>query len=73
MLVGTLKQRERVLIWLFTPGSLLRVLRLKSLSSEVYHFKTEPRSEVAMLAFTRLNPWNLTRLCIYWTNKTTFL
>lgn len=62
MLVGTLKQWERVLTQLFIPGLLLSVLRLKSLSPGVYHSRAEPRRDVAMLDFTRAVPQKVTRL-----------
>ncbi len=61
-LVGTLKQWERVLTQLFTPGSLLRVSRSKSLSSDVYHSRAEPCRDVAILALTRAAPQKVTRL-----------
>lgn len=62
MFVSTLKQWERVLTQLFIPGSLLRALRSKSLSSEVYLSRPEPWRDVTTLAFTKAAPLKVTRL-----------
>lgn len=60
--IGTLKRCERVLIQLFTPGLLLRALRLKLLSSKVYHSRAKSRRDIAILAFTRIALRKMTKL-----------
>ena len=49
-LVGILKQWKRVLIEFLTLRSLLRALRSKSLSLEMYHSRVEPQRDVITLA-----------------------
>lgn len=62
MLVGTLKQLERIFIQLFMSGLLLRTLQSKLLNSEVYYSKAEYRKDVATLALTKVAPLKVTRL-----------
>ena len=61
MLIGILKQWNRVLTQLFTPRLLLSALRLKSLSSNIYHSKSELQRDVAILTLTRVASWKITR------------
>lgn len=54
-------------------GSLFNASQSRSLSFEVYYSRAKPQREMAMLTFTKDAPRNVTRLCIHYTIKTTFL
>lgn len=51
-----------MLIQLFTPVLLLKVLWLKSLSSEVYYSRLESQTDVVILALIRIASLKITRL-----------
>lgn len=62
MLIATLKQLKSILTRFFIPGLLFRILQLKPLNLEIYHFRIKLWNNIAIFVSTKTTLWMVTRL-----------